>query len=492
MLSGMAAGAKIAKNAALLIGATTGQKILSFLAFIFVARFIGREQTGVFFYSVSITSIFVTFADLGMTPVVIRAIAGEKEEGGRLLAAALRTKLFLIPVSIVAALIYTLSFGADRVTLITVAIACLVMSADTIHLILYGALRGKQNLRPEAIGMFVGQALTAFLSVGAAWWGFGPIGLAAALLVGSVWNVVWSTMQMKQLAVPWLKPRLHDMRLLVREAIPFALAGIAVKVYSFVDSLFIREFHGASEVGAYAVAYKLTYALQFLPLTFTAALYPALASAFARREAVEMRATFLGSLRVMAAISFPLSAGLSALAARLIPFVYGKDFLASIPVLHILPWVLIPIFLDFPVGALLNATHKAAQKTGAMIAVMILNLGLNAVLVPRYSITGAAWAGVISFWGLYLIGVWLTREYAGGLRIFVWLTFRTMIAGGVAWLAWFVVGAYLPLPAAMIFGGAISILMAFLMGLVTTSDVISLLKHVRFSSRETETVHESA
>ena len=91
-----------------------------------------------FFYSVSITSIFVIITDLGMTPVVIRSLAGDREDSSRLLGAALRAKLFLTPIAIVASLLYATLFGADLVTLSTVAIACLVMTTDTFHLALYG------------------------------------------------------------------------------------------------------------------------------------------------------------------------------------------------------------------------------------------------------------------------------------------------------------------------------------------------------------------
>lgn len=483
-------GARIAKNAAFLMVATAGQKVLAFLAFTLVARWIGSDQTGVFFYAISITSIFVVLADFGMTPVVIRAIAGNREDGGRLLGAALRGKLLMVPVAIASALIYTIAFGASSTILITALIACLVMTADTVSLVLYGTLRGKQNLKPEAFGMFIGQILSAITSVGAAWLGYGPVGLAVALLMGSTWNVVWSYFQLRKFEIKLSKPRRRDFIQLAREALPFGIAGLSVKVYSYVDSLFLKQFHGTTEVGLYAVAYKLTYALQFLPLTFTAALYPALASAYANKEEAEIKNTFLGSLRLMGAIGFPLSAGLSALSHRLIPLIYGREFLGSVPVFQILPWVLLPIFLDFPIGALLNATHRAHLKTTAMVATMIANVALNAVLVPRFAGVGAAWAGVISFWGLYLIGTYFTRKNIGNWLMFVSLTLRGLLASGVSWYAWRIIGDRMALPATCVFGGAVAVVMAFVVRLITVDDVYRFIKRFRPAPQKVETVHE--
>lgn len=486
----MSQSERIARNAGFLMLATTGQKLLAFVSFIIVARLIGREQTGVFFYAISITSIFVTLADLGMTPVVIRAIAADRENGGRYLGAALRTKLFLAPLAVLAAIIYTFSFSASPVILLTVAVACLVMTADTVHLVIYGAFRGRQNLKPEALGMFLGQFFTALASIAAAWFGLGPVGLAGALLIGSSWNVAWSLYKFGRLGIAIENPRKNEYKKLAREALPFGLAGISVKVYSYVDSLFLKQFHGAAEVGSYAVSYKLTYALQFLPLTFTAALYPALAAAYSSKNKDELNKTFLGSLRLMAAIGFPLSAGLSALAPRLIPFLYGQEFVSAVSSFQILPWVLLPIFLDFPVGALLNATHRAYLKTSAMVATMFVNILFNALWVPRYGSLGAAMAGVVSFWALFAIGVVLTRREAGGYVRFISLTARAGFAAAVSWFAWRNIGGMMDLPAAVLFGGAVAVILAFTVRLVTLDDVYRFVRRFKPAPQKVEIVHE--
>lgn len=486
----MSSGATIARNAAWLMFATTAQKFVAFIAFTIVARLLGRELTGVFFYSVSITSIFVIFTDLGMTPVVIRSLAGNRDDAPRLLGAALRAKLFLTPVAIVGALLYATLFGADLVTLSTVAIACLVMTADTFHLALYGALRGRQNLQPEAFGMFLGQIVTATTSITAAFLGFGSIGLATALLLGSLWNVGWSLFNMRRFSVSIQKPRKSDLKRLVKEAAPFGIAGIAVKVYSYVDSLFIQNIHGSAAVGLYAVAYKLTYAFQFLPLTFTAALYPALASLFAAKRSEDLRNTFFGSMRVMAALGFPITAGLSALSPRLIPLLYGQEFTGAIPAFSVLPWVLLPIFLDFPVGALLNATHRAHLKTIAMVVTMVVNIAANAILVPRFGPLGAAWAGVVSFWGLYFLGVSFVARFIKGIWPFISLTSRGLAAAIISWAAWRLIGGTMDLQAAVVFGGAVAAVLGFVFRLVTVEDVYRMLRRLRRRPEPVQTIHE--
>ncbi len=482
---------KVAKNALVLMLATTGQKAVAFLAFTIVARLVGPEITGAYFYAVSVTSIFVIISDLGITPVVIRAIAGGREGADKLFGAAIRAKLALVPIAILASIGYGVLRGNEPQVLATIAVACVAMAADAFHLILYGALRGRQNLKPEALGMFVGQVLVGSTAVSAAILSFGPIGLAASLAVGSIWNASWALWNVRRLKIKFTKPGKIDIKSLSNQAIPFAIAGVAVKVYSYIDSLLLEAFKGVTAVGYYSVAYKLTYAMQFVPLTFTAALYPALSQSYANKEKEELKKTFIGALRLMAAVGFPISAGLSALAPRLIPAIYGDAFMNSIAAMQVLPWVLLPIFIDFPVGALLNGSNRAHLKTTAMVGTMLVNAVLNFLLIPYYGPLGASWAGVFSFWFLLAVGFMFTYKDAGGAKDFLWIIARAALAAAVAWFVWRYIGAYMPLVFAFIFGGAVSVVLAFIVRLVTVEDLLPLVKHLRNKFKKPDNLHES-
>lgn len=485
----MSTDSPLVKNTIWLMMATMGQKVVAFLAFYLIARLTGPEITGSYFFGVSVTSIFVVFSDLGMTPVIIRALAGNREDAEKLLGTALRLKLFLVPISVLASLSYGFLTNQPPVILGTIALACVAMSADAFHLILYGSLRGRQNLKPEALGMFIGQALSGLAGVTAALMHWGPMGLAGALGFGSLWNVFWAYKNLKKYQIRILPGQWSFVRKIAYEAWPFAVAGLAVKVYSYIDSLMLHAYQGSVAVGYYAVAYKMTYAMQFLPLTFTAALYPALSSAYAKKEDEELKKVFIGSLRFMALAGFPIAAGLSALAPRLIEFFYGQRFLGSIPAMEVLPWVLIPIFMDFPVGALLNGTQKAHLKTLAMVVTMIINTVLNFVLVPKFGPLGAAWAGVVSFWSLFAMGVMFTYGMAGGLRHYLILTSKALLGAGLSWCVWRYAGAYMPLPVSFVFGAGFAILAAMGLRLLQIKDIKMTYNQLRSRFVKPDQIH---
>jgi len=467
----MSTGKTIAKNASWLLFATAGQKLLAFAAFTIAARIVGKNVTGEYFFAVAITSTFVVIADLGLTPVVIRAMAADSERGRRFLGAAMRIKAGLIPIAIVAALVYAGIRDADLAVWKTLFVMVAVMSLDTIHLAFYGVLRGSQRLSFEAIGMFVGQVLTTLMAVSAALLGWGAPGLAAALCVASAWNVGWAKYQIDRCGCSSLPATRDDVRTVIRQAVPFALAGIFVKVYSYLDTMVIEAFHGTGSVGAYAVAYKVTYAFQFLPLVFVAALYPAMSAVYSKGDRRELTSILTESLRLMAIVGAPIAAGISAISPRFIPLFYGTEFLTSIPALSALSWVLIPIFLDFPVGSMLNASHRAHLKTIAMGGAMVVNAVANILLVPAYGPIGAAWAGLISFTFLLFVGIYFVRKDLPSMRWFAFLFMRSWLVGGAIWIAVRFLGVSMPFTFSVLFGAAVGVTAMLLVRLLTFADV---------------------
>ncbi len=468
----------IAGNAAWLMGATVLQKIVAFVSFFFVARWSGPTTTGSYFYAVAITSVFVVLADLGLTPVVIREYAANPERGARFAKTAFCAKAFLVPFAVIAALIYAALRGSDPSIFVAILLACGVMSADACSLLFYGILRGSQQLRFEAMGMFLAQCATAVFAMASAWFLAGNVAaLVGALLLGSLCNVCWAWQHVR--GVEWREAfwAVSDLKIIAKLAIPFALAGIFVKVYSYIDTLFLEAFWSKADVGHYAIAYKLTYAFQFLPLTFIAALYPGLSAMHARGEKEELRRTIHGSLRLMMLLSIPVAVSLSAFSS-LIPIMFGKAYAPAVPILAILSLVLIPIFLDFPVGSLLNATHRAHLKTTSMGIAMVVNVVLNALFVPTYGAIGAAYAALVSFTILGLVGMFLVRHDVG----ISWMAHflgRGILAASTIYVVLRFLGQHLPWIPALILGVMSSIVLLGIWHILIKDDVMMVWSWIK-------------
>lgn len=401
---------KLARNTLYLTASYVGQKAIAFIYFTVLARFVGVEDTGAYFLALAFVMIITAINDVGMTSVVIREVAKEKDEAVLWTRTVLGIKLITMPITLVLAFFVPVLLGYDTEVITLIRISTVIMLADTLSLSFYGTLRGLHNLKYESVGIFIGQIISAvigfvFMATGIATL---PL-LVIALIIGSTWNVLFSAYNIvKNLGIKTLLPTYSMGWRPLKMAFAFFLAAIFVKIYSYVDSLVLAQVIGNSAVGIYAVAYKLTYAFQFLPLAFVAALYPTMSAQ--ANDSIKLKKTFLQAIWYLALLGMPIIFGLWALAPEIIHLFYGEEFLESVLPLQILIFVLIPIFFDFPIGSLLNATNRQHIKTGIMGVAMVINVIANVLLIPKIGVIGASISGLISFTFLFIAGWFFIRK----------------------------------------------------------------------------------
>lgn len=415
----------IAKNTLYLTVASVGQKVLAFVYFMFIARVMGVEGTGAYFLALSITTIFSVVADFGLQPVLVREIA-KGRDAHTMIRSILGAKIGFVLLGALAANTTAWVLGYSPLVLGLVALASLVMILDSLHLTFYGILRGKQKLQYESLGVFVGQML--ILLVGGAVLIFGPslYGLIIALLAGSIFNVGYSLSRVvkhfgSSMLVPaWNWPFTKKLLII---ALPFFLAGAFTKVYSYIDTVLLSQYHGEAAVGLYSIAYKLTYSFQFLPLAFVAALYPGLSKLLVtdKKRVVEV---FEDAMWYMMILVTPIVLGIWSIAPELVVAFAGSEFVGSIFPLQVLIFVLFFIFLDFPIGSLLNAADRQGTKTAIMGVTMVVNVILNFVFVPAYGVVGACYAALGSFFVLFAGGMYFVPQI---IKISFWKLTKRLI-----------------------------------------------------------------
>ncbi len=403
---------KLARNTAFLTVASIGQKLIAFVYFALIARIVGVEWTGKYFLALSITTMIGVVADFGLTPVLVRETAKRPEDQQSILSHVLGLKLGLSALAATLVVIASYALGYDELTRSLMYVAIGVMILDSLHLTYYGVFRGRHTLGVESIGIFVGQFVT--LVIGATSLLIAPnlVMLIMALLGGSLWNVVFSSARLRSVGLkPFrIRMKLAWTRKLLKMALPFALAAIFVKIYSTTDSILLEHFMGSESVGWYSIAYKLTYAFQFVPMAFVAALYPTLSKLIAEKKTVELEETFNKAMWYMMLVAVPIVLGIFAVAGEVIPLIYGLDYMNSVLPLQLLIFVLIFIFLDFPIGALLNADDRQSTKTAIMGGTMVINITANYILIPVHGVLGASMAAFVSFVFLFLTGMVAVRK----------------------------------------------------------------------------------
>jgi O-antigen/teichoic acid export membrane protein len=156
-----------------------------------------------------------------------------------------------------------------------------------------------------------------------------------------------------------------------------------------IDILMLSKMSGEANVGWYNAAASLSNTFGPMVFIFMSVLYPVASRFFVSRQD-QLIILYEKSFKYLILIGLPLSAGTTVLAHRIIPLLYGDNFLKAATVLQILCWKFFLIAMSRPVLYMLASINK--QKfmaiSGGIGAILIIILNLYAI--PTFQEIGAA------------------------------------------------------------------------------------------------------
>lgn len=473
----MAKIANIAKNTSYLTIALILQKVISFTYFTLLARYVGPASLGQYYLAISFTTIFAIFIDLGFSNVLTREIAKDQSRAGRWLASVLAVKLPLSFLAAIATILAINLLGYDGLTRSLVYISLVSMVLDSFTATFFSVVRGFHNLKYESISSVVFQLIVLGAGYGALLAGGGLRLAMAALALASLFNFIYSAVVVRHRLKIALR-LIYDWPL-IKEIImiswPFAAYAILQRVYTYIDSVLLSILAGDTQVGLYQVAFKIIFALQFLPLAFTASLYPALSSYWqSNRE--QLAVSFERALNYLAIISLPIIVGAIVLSDRIV-LLFTSDYSQAVWPLRISILSLFFIFLNFPIGSLLNACDAQRRNTANMAVVAVVSVVLNLLLIPFWQATGASLTVLVTNFLMFILGLVAVRRIITyrAKRNFV-VVVKALTAAILMGAAVYLGGSYLNIVAVTVMGAIIYFASLLALGGFKKEDVLSIAR----------------
>ncbi len=463
---------KIAANSSFFLLSLVAQKVLSFVYFTLLARGLGVELTGRYFFAISFATMFAVLMDFGLSPVLTKEVAQNKDEQAVYFQQIFSLKLLFTFLSLIfLATINYFFWGNDPVQLL-IYLTMLTVALDSFTLLFYAFIRGQQNLRYESFGTIIFQMIVMIFGLGVLKFTHNLFLLLIVLFVASLFNFLFSAFILRfkfqtKIKFLWQKDLLKKILII---AWPFAVAAIFAKVYAYLDSILLKIFLGDLELGFYSVAYKITFAWQFIPLGLVAALYPAFAHYF-KEDKAQLTKVFNRGFLYLSLIAWPLSFGIIALAPEIILKVYKPEFQSAILPLQILIVSLGFLFMNFSLSSLLNAANKQKINTRNLGFTMLLNIILNLILIPLIGVWGAALASSTSTLFLFILNLLAVRYIVVIDRQIV----NKMLLAFVLSLVMILIVYYLKTiifwPLTIIVGGAFYLFALWLFKILTINDI---------------------
>lgn len=481
-------GSRVAKNTTYLTVALIGQKILSFLYVFLLARLVGVTSAGDYFSSLAYIGLFSVFIDLGLTPAFIRQTARDPAQGERDLQSIINVKILtsIVVAALLLLVIHMLTVtGHFHTEMRFLQLAAFVMVIDSFSITLYGYLRGIQRLEYESVGIILHRVTIMLVGIIGLQLGAPPIMTMFALLAGSAGNFLFVVFQLWKRGVSW-RFNFHwsPLRPLLVVAFPFALAAFFSSVYATSDNVLLSIFSDRRAVGLYATAAKVVSAFtQIFPAALVAAIFPAMSASFIQ-DKNRLAKIFRDSMQYLMIVAVPLTIALALLATPIMRVGWGKVWIDADWPLRVLAIGLPFLFLNFPVGYLLNAANRQTRNTVNIAITVIFNVGANLLFIQQYSFRSVAVLSVISsallfFLGFYQVGKIITMPTRA-----LWITLgKTVVAGllvtAVGW--WLLPHAHkgpgLIMDAAAM--AAVYFASIFFLRLVTVAEISHLLQRIR-------------
>ncbi|HEY8924970.1 MAG TPA: oligosaccharide flippase family protein [Polyangia bacterium] len=376
------------------------------------APMLGVVEFGRYSYAASVSTLFAFGTDLGLTLWTTRALARDPAHAPDVLATSFRLRLMAtLPYLVcVAAVALALGPGHARVAMLALGVASLARALLDHARAMFRAheeigLEGRLN------------AVTAVLASGL---GLGALlltkrglpALALGVMGGTVAGGGYGVALFRRRHGRWLGHGKFERALagrMLREALPFWLAGLFALGYSRGDVVILRHFAGEAEVGAYRAAGQLFEVTKNLPLLVLTALFPQLARDFrtSRERLARVEDLIVAGLLVAGVL---VAAILALGAGPVVRGVFGPEFARTVPALRILSLALPLLFLNFGLTHFLVARDLGVLNLLFSGLMVVVSLIANLVLAPRLGSTGAAWATLATEASLALCCVQAMRK----------------------------------------------------------------------------------
>lgn len=379
---------------------------------VWVARYLGPEQFGLYNYAIVFVSLFSAFATLGLDSIVVRDLVRYPTCKDEILGTTFALKLIgglftlLLTVGIISLLRpnETLTHWLVGIT----AVGMIFQPFDVIDFWFQSQTQSKCTVYARTTGfvlitivkfilIWMQAPLIAFASISSAELFIGAVGLIVAYQVNGHRLKAWQA-------------QLQRAKQLIKESWPLILSGLTVYIYSKIDQVMLGSMLSQqSELGFYAVAVKLSEVFDFLPLAFNICLLPKLTE-IRYKDYKDYLEKFQIYFDVMLVLWLLVAIPVSLLAPFLVNYLYGESYVKSAHILVIYIWTQFGSNLGVARSSFLLLEGKQMLALYLSATGAFLNIILNLLFIPKYGAIGAAIATLFTYVFVVVIINFLVKE----------------------------------------------------------------------------------
>jgi len=432
-----------------------GSRALAFIATAYIARKLGVSAFGYLGFATAVVAYFGTALSAGISEVGSREVARHPRDAQTIAAGA--TLIRLVAAVIALAGVIAISMVVPEPRLGRVVLALTGLSLISLALDTSWVYKGFGKSRRVGAGLLLGQSLAVgllLLLVRA------PENVVRVPIIQFFADVVAAAFLITPLlGRAWLSPRISEAIGLVKSSGLITLSRILRTLIVTIDVVLLGIMTSSEQVGLYSAAYRIVFFVMAIAYASHVAWLPAVTRTIAGRRPVDT--VFAGSLRLSLAVTLPFVVGGLMIAPQLLRAIFGEEYSPAATALRLLLVSLFFIALHGASRNLFLAYERLGIETWIMAAGVVVNVGLNLALIPRYGLNGAALATAAADGVILILCVVAVARF--GIRPSLWLLVVPLAAGGAMAVGLWLIGLDRPavisiMVGAIIYGGALAVL----------------------------------
>jgi len=388
---------KYFKNTSWLFGEKILRMIVGLFIGIWVARYLGPEQFGLFSYAQSFVGMFAIIATLGLNSIIVRELVKKERDINVLIGTAFWMMLFaafFVIILLAIAVGFTSNDSYTNILIFIIASTTIFQSFNVIDFYFQSKVLSKYIVYANVISLFVSSVLKIVLILNEAdlvYFALVVLFDSLVLALGFVYFYKKHSIEVKK----WKYDRAVALFLLKSSA-PLIMAGVINSIYMKVDQVMIKEILNVTEVGYYSVAVRLSEVWFSIGVIICNSLFPAIINAKkVSEDFYYKRVQHLFFFLVL--IAYFLSIFTYFFSDLIIDTLYGKEFMPAASVLSIHIFSAIFVYLGVSSGRWLINEDKTMLNFYRNLLGMIVNIGLNFIFIKQYGIIGAAYASLLAY-----------------------------------------------------------------------------------------------
>jgi O-antigen/teichoic acid export membrane protein len=387
---------------------------------LYLARALGPDEFGIFALALSVGTVLLLPSDFGVSQSVSRFIAERRGDDGavsRLMSDALKLKALFAGVTCVA-MIASADLVADAYDEPALAWAlrgmALAVLGQSVMQLYGGAFSGLARTSSSYRMVFSKSLVETAASIGLVVAGAGAAGAAFGRAVGYGVGAVIGALTMARFLAKGRRrsgsgAERVDLRRIAGYATAILIIDAAFTLFTQIDVLVIGAVMSAAAAGLFQAPLRLVAFLHYPGYSLAGGVAPRMAESQEGRRVDAFR----NAMRFLVIFQSLLMAPVLVWADPLIRLLLGAPYAQSAGVLRALaPYVFLQGMAPL-VSMSVNFMGEARLRVPIAIATVLVNFGIDIVLIPKIGILGGAIGTNVAYFIYVPAHLWICRRMVG-------------------------------------------------------------------------------